>query len=450
MKTRERVKLRYRFEPVAGPAPSALRDYADLVRLLTLAYPENVPNLPFGSSSRVPENIAAFSTVPIARAAGRPGLRLRGIETADGQILTAKTFDRAGRLARVDYIGGFSTTYRWGHNGRLEEVRLEDGRTISFRYDASGKLAQIEYPGQRHFAFSVDDLNRLSSAIFPNGFCVLYQYDPVTGWLRRVSSGDCAIEYIPGKGNTLGALCVHKGNDSRALNLHAKDLRLGADDLVYSKSDRRMLSSLGIYGYGEDGRIESILQPDGQIVIQQSDPSRGAAHAALNLWSLRGQETFDYDSRGSLVSMIASHGDRTVFHRLSDRTVLALKASSAAIMHLDGTGRLERIRPDDGTYAVFRYSSPENLSSIQNGAGRLRVRSDRDGLPTSLICPRLLNATISYGSDPLPKSIRLRTFRSDVVTAATRFAELLWQTQVNLPLYLKGFRNSSGSTNLKR
>lgn len=122
------------------------------------------------------------------QSADEPGVLLMQVDAAglmtgatytDGQGAT-ETYDRLGRIARIDYAqGGFIAIAYNGDNPRLISVTDEHNRAIRFTYGSNtdSELKQITTPNGSIYKYLYNSSYMLSTVTGPDNYSITYSYD---------------------------------------------------------------------------------------------------------------------------------------------------------------------------------------------------------------------------------------------------------------------------------
>jgi RHS repeat-associated protein len=160
------------------------------------------------------------------------------------------------------------------------------------------------------------------------------------------------------------------------------------------------------YAYDSDGRLVSVTDSVGRVVRLAYDPDGMHLHTLTD--SADRTVTFNHDTQGNLVSVVAADGAQTSFtyddqHRLL--TVLNPREQAAATKHpltnhYDAEGRVDEQTDELGRVTRFAYTNA--ATTVTDPAGHVTRCTYADGVQASLVrgvgTPQ--QTTTSYEHDP--------------------------------------------------
>jgi RHS repeat-associated protein len=143
------------------------------------------------------------------------------------------------------------------------------------------------------------------------------------------------------------------------------------------------------YAYDSDGRLVSVTDSVGRVIRLAYDPD--GMHLHTLTYSADRTVTFNHDTQGNLVSVVAADGTQTSFtyddqHRLL--TVLNPQQQAAATKHpltnhYDAEGRVDEQTDELGRVTRFAYT--DAATTVTNPAGHVTRCTYADGVQASLI-----------------------------------------------------------------
>lgn len=292
-----------------------------------------------------------------AHAAGNPAL---GTTTA--------TYDRAGRLAGIDYSDA-TPDVTFAYDGSGNRVSMVDGAGTETRaYDAAGRLVNVTR-GADSFVYAYDAAGRVTSRTYPGGTASTFGYD----------------------------------DDGRLVTVTAPEGTTG-------------------YAYDAAGRLETTTLPNGVVESRTYD----GAHRVAAITDVRGTAavaSFAYtrDAVGNPTQVVASTGTQTYGYDAAHRLTSVCYAASCAAGSPDLTTWTydavgNRLSEAGGAVArSYSYNAADQLtqSSLagvatsytydangnQTGAGLDTFTYDMAGRMTSAASTVPALATYAYGYD---------------------------------------------------
>ncbi len=306
--------------------------------------------------------------------------------------------------AEIDERGN-RTEYRYDNNGRLVEViypddtpdTLADNLRTKTEYDDAGRtVATIDAKG-RVTRYEYDDLGRLVKTVYPDATSNNQLDNPTTktdydSLGRRISTTDAAGKTVKYEYDDLGRLTAvvqtlnqsgsdpvnfrtEYGYDEAGRLIWQKDAENQQTDFEYDKNGRRVVVELPLNQrssttYDAAGNVETVTDFNGSKITYKYDEencltskefARGSGEAPVTFTNTsggqiktvvdaRGTTTFNYDSRGRLVSRIDPGGPYL--------------ASGATIEYeYDDAGNRTEVRTPAGV-TQYRYDEQNRLEKV--------------------------------------------------------------------------------------
>ncbi|HEY3240847.1 MAG TPA: DUF6531 domain-containing protein, partial [Acidimicrobiia bacterium] len=343
--------------------------------------------------------------------------------------VTMVEFDAAGRPVAERHPGGEGTTFSWDGCDRLVAVTDHTGATTRYAYDRCGQLisatdplgritryaygplgllASVTDPLGRETTFTYDACGRLLTRTDARGDSVSFSYDPAGRLVRIEAPSIAPISYGWDAAGRLVAMTDATGQTTWELDEAGRptvDHRRDSTDLHHAYDTlgrrrrlelRRAETLMGAweYGFDPDGRITSVLDPDGGTTLLGYDPAGRLAslrhpNGVATTWAydLAGQPiglghtgpdgarlttwTNTFDADGNLVQSERQAGE-----------------SFAAVetFEYDHLGRLISTRNGNGSEA-FSWDHASNRTGVgDNGTMRPASYDDADQVTTSGTC----------------------------------------------------------------
>jgi RHS repeat-associated protein len=330
------------------------------------------------------------------------------------------SYDRAGNLIGTSNPSGSSVTISYDAAGRPTGKTLSDtGATYALGYDTAGNVTSVTDEANRTASYSYDAANRLSAESDVWGHKQTISRD-AAGNITTITDGSSTVSYGYGTNGRLLSVIDPNG----------KTTRYNYDDAGRPFEIIRGDGLKSVLSYDDAGRLTAIADPGNPANrdITYSHDSRGnviAVHGA------DGTERFGYDALNRLVSWtnpagaltkysydkagnLTGKGDRTFTHDAAGQI------TNAGFSH-DANGNLT----SDGTHA-YGYDASGRLvkvSKIADGSPVASYTYDHRGLRTSKTTP---SGTTRYHWNHLSQLVR----ESD--SAGATLALYIWNSDGRL------------------
>ena len=206
--------------------------------------------------------------------------------------------DAWGRAKRVQYPDGKEVSYTYGRSGERTGMVYPDGRNVSYLYDNRMRLTGLK-DGDRIITYTYDEMGRLAQKAFPNGCAASYSYN-AAGHLAEL---------------------IHRDGEG-ILDHYVYKYDLMGNKTAIEKHRRGFPEESGFYTYDYDaiGRISEVAK-DGQIRrtycydafgnrkcmtedLNTTTYRYNAMNQLIEKTDARGEETYAYDGRGNLKSVM--------------------------------------------------------------------------------------------------------------------------------------------------
>lgn len=312
------------------------------------------------------------------------------------------SYDAAGRVTSVTYVGSKSVTYGYDSAGRRNSLTTSDGLTIDYGFDSLGRLNTLRRNGALVVTYGYDALGRLTSKQYADGSATVTTLDVLDRAVRieHRNSASAVIDFQAYTYNHQGfvsSLTTPEGVSSYGYDVSGQLIQettpTGSQVFSYDAAGNRV-------GYGVNEANEYTTTPDGKSLRYDADG---------NLSSITGgssQTQYGYDLRGRLVyqngpagtfqygydalgnrSYVIKNGQRTdllidPIDGLSDVLTESVGgavtasyvvgqglearydgANAGSYYHADGQGNIVELTDSTGVAAAYRYTAFGSISS---------------------------------------------------------------------------------------
>ncbi len=278
-----------------------------------------------------------------------------------GQTVTY-TYDAKGRVTKKTWSNGRTFTYSYDAHGNVTTATDSETGTVTMQYDSADRLTKIAYPAGRGFTFSYDSCGRLAVRTSLDGAVERFAYD-VSGRLASVSDGN-GVTYLQNTyDETTGRLKKQtNGNGTSVSYLYDKLGRVVS--IEHCDAEGKIVESLQ-YCYDADGRC-------------------------IRASSLLGEERYEYDNDGQLISVrypdspseaftydavgnrTTANGATYTVNNLNQYTAISAgMGSSASAITYDKDGNMTSLTDAKGTTSYY-YDTLNRLVAVTNTAAGIR------------------------------------------------------------------------------
>lgn len=350
------MTIRYRFEKGPPTLPSNFEHLIEATSKVIRKTPGLVPNLPFGTASRLSDSIFAAPAenfgVDHEKSHGRKNLRLKAIEASAGTILE-NTYDAAGRLSETAYPDGTAVRYRYDRQGRVTTVFSGKTDRIDYAYDGRGRCLKASYGLKPRLGFSYQWLEwRIPSLVsFPEG-SLRHIFDK-SGVITSFEASQSWVAYDRASDGSVFGVRVRMPNGRlEKVSLSSGSYQVVQEEVTGQEGTTIVLSPLGIHTLDKSGRVHSWLSWDGNLIKFFYHPN-GRVH---QIWSRRGLTTLDYTIEGRIQSLLRPDGRRYVWYgEASPGSLLRLNPGGASLWLFDKQGRIRSISDSWGSSVSYHY-----------------------------------------------------------------------------------------------
>lgn len=265
---------------------------------------------------------------------------------------TTFEYDAIGRRTRVSTAAGTTRT-TYDRRGRVQKVEGPEGTRVELTYDRAGRLEVVKDALGRSTRRGYDQAGRLTTTLDPAGGVTRYGYDSMS---RLASLTDAKGQTTTFEHDGYGRVSktIYPGG---AFESYTYD---GAGRLK-TKTDRKNVVTT--YSYDGAGRLLGLVFSDGTPAVSYTyDPAGRLWTAANGSDSL----TFAYDLNGRLLSESSSRNASTVsvtYDDAGNRVSLSLDGQLHMAYAWDDNGRLES--ETQGTRVFnFGYDAADRRTSL--------------------------------------------------------------------------------------
>jgi len=278
-----------------------------------------------------------------------------------GQTVTY-TYDSKGRVTKKTWSNGRTFTYAYDAHGNVMTATDSETGTVTMQYDSADRLTKITYPAGRGFMFTYDSCGRLAVRTSLDGAVEQFAYD-TSGRLASVSDGN-GVTYLQNTyDETTGRLARQvNGNGTSVSYLYDKLGRVVS--IEHCDADGKIVESLQ-YCYDADGRC-------------------------IRASSLLGEERYEYDNDGQLISVrypdspseafaydavgnrTTANGATYTVNNLNQYTAVSGGSqSTASAITYDKDGNMTSLTDANGT-TTYAYDTLNRLVAVTNTASGIR------------------------------------------------------------------------------
>ena len=282
-----------------------------------------------------------------------------------GQTVTY-TYDAKGRVTKKTWSNKRTFTYAYDARGNVTKAADSETGAVTMQYDSADRLTRITYPTGRGFTFAYDSCGRLESRTMlggsPSSATEVYAYD-ASGRLSSVTDGNGTFYLKNTYDATTGRLTKQvNGNGTSVSYLYDKLGRVVS--IEHCDADGKIVESLQ-YCYDADGRC-------------------------IRASSLLGEERYEYDNDGQLISVrypdspseafaydavgnrIIANGATYTVNNLNQYTAISGGSqSSATAITYDKDGNMTSLTDAKGTTS-YHYDTLNRLVAVTNTAAGIR------------------------------------------------------------------------------
>lgn len=349
--------------------------YDPVGNLLTLTDPRgNATGFTYDSLSRVKTR-----TSPLGRTESyQYDLNGNVIQYTDRRGQTSNfQYDPLNRLVNEAYQDGAVVTRAYDPYSRLLTVNDSVGGFYTFGYDLNGSLiTQAEPTGSINY--TRDQLHRVATRQVLGQSLVTYTYDPV-GNVLAASMPGAGITYSYDARNLLTSTSRTNG----VVTNYTFDPLGRVLSLIHSKSGTALNTQ--IYSYDQAGNRENATIDIGQPLITQA--AAGTVDQANELLS-NGLTTYTNDPNGNRLTETSAAGTNSY--------------------QWDGRNRLSSIVDGSGNRTAFKYDFVRNLTQVDKTSGGITAQrfvfdgltnvaslTDASGLPVSVLTGTAIDSHIA-------------------------------------------------------
>ena len=306
--------------------------------------------------------------------------RVTGLETS-------YEYDQAGRRIAMT-VGGETIHYRYDTDGRVAAIEADVGR-IEFEYDALGRRVALRYPNGVHTAYRYDRLGRVEeirtrAADGTDISRFRYEYDILGNRTHMTEGEDRVTEYRYDAANRLTYVAepdrtveyIYDGVGNRTavvVNGERVAYTIGRDNRLISKGDES-------FEYDKDGNLISRIAADGQRTTYRYD----AANRMIETVSTEGRVRYAYAPNDARVARTENDGTPTRFVFDFENVVAEVEEGNPVARYLHGTEIDEPLAlMRDGQTAFYHADALGSVRRLTDPSGEVigQYRFDVFGAP---------------------------------------------------------------------
>ena len=299
---------------------------------------------------------------------------------------TTQDYDADGRLEKITYPGDRWLSYTYDAGGRRASMTDQLGHRTDYHYDAQGRLESLSDETIAEIVrYEYDAAGRMERKTLGNGVYTIYSYDNTGQLLELVN--------LKPDGNILSRFAYTY--DSRG--------RRDTMTTTYGVGDPRTdLAGRWTCNYDDTGQLVGWTAPNGRRVDYTYDALGNRLNVRidrvnttyavnnLNQYTRSGETTYQYDSDGNLLFLVASDGTTTYDWSAENKLLGVDEPTGGRIIYYDATGNRVRISHDAVTkehvidpfgignvVGEYQLGAVSPLARFEYGSGLLL---QRDGL----------------------------------------------------------------------
>ena len=254
-----------------------------------------------------------------------------------GQTVTY-TYDSKGRVTKKTWSNGRTFTYAYDARGNVTTATDSETGTVTMQYDSADRLTKIAYPAGRGFTFSYDSCGRLAVRTSLDGAVERFAYD-ASGRLASVADGSGNFYLQNTYDETTGRLTRQvNGNGTSVSYLYDKIGRIVS--IEHCDADGKIVESLQ-YCYDADGRC-------------------------IRASSLLGEERYEYDNDGQLISVRYpdSPSEAFAYDAVGNRTT-----ANGATYTVNNLNQYTAVSGGSAPVSAITYDKDGNMTSLTDAKG---------------------------------------------------------------------------------
>lgn len=254
-----------------------------------------------------------------------------------GQTVTY-AYDSKGRVTKKTWSNGRTFTYAYDAHGNVTTATDSETGTVTMQYDSTDRLTKIVYPAGRGFTFSYDSCGRLAVRTSLDGAVERFAYD-ASGRLVSVLDGNGAAYLQNTYDETTGRLTRQvNGNGTSVSYLYDKLGRVVS--IEHCDAEGKIVESLQ-YCYDADGRC-------------------------IRASSLLGEERYEYDNDGQLISVRYpdSPSEAFAYDAVGNRTT-----ANGATYTVNNLNQYTAVSGGSAPVSAITYDKDGNMTSLTDAKG---------------------------------------------------------------------------------
>jgi YD repeat-containing protein len=315
--------------------------------------------------------------------------------------LTRLSFATDGLPKSIVRPSGLAFLFEYDKAGRLAAINYPGGRQLAFSCVASGNVTQLSQPGfaqyQLSYAEPAKESALLESVTYPDGRIREFSYDD-TGQVIAITepSGAC-YDFERDERGAIAAI----------IDPLLREIALISDDAGALQGIEFPDGSLEAFLFDEEEQTAVRVHRDGSETHYKLDDQERIAQIVSGA---EGATSFGYNEQGQL-NFVEQAGQRVSFKTEGDNTIEEHGPDGKVCYEYDGDGRLTGLKNPFGDRLHYAYDQDGRLANIKLWDGRsIQIESNDEDLNASFQFPGGVVVHQHYGP-------ALRLSRREVQTA---------------------------------
>jgi len=213
-------------------------------------------------------------------------------ETTD---TTKNTYDRAGRLIRVEYPGGKTVSYQYDAAGNRTRLTYPDNTYITYDYDELNRMKAVKDSASTLASYTYDTRSRRTRLDYVNDAYATYSYDAasrLTTLDNQMQNGQHIYGYDYDKVGNRMIMTVTHNNEQPEAHAYVYDAIYQITGVDYPDGFDENLATDTEFNYDAAGNRTSVIDGGGTCTYTTN---------SLNQYSAAGTTSYQYDNSGNMV-----------------------------------------------------------------------------------------------------------------------------------------------------
>jgi len=215
-------------------------------------------------------------------------------KVTDNTGTTKNTYDRAGRLIRVEYPGSKTVSYQYDASSNRTRLTYPDASYITYEYDELNRMTCVKNSsGTALASYSFDSRSRRTGLDYVNGAYADYSYDAASRLLdvdNRTQNGQHKYAYLHDKVGNRTSMMVTDSGGTRT-HVYTYDNIYQITEVDYP-SGFDYLATDTEFNYDAAGNRTSVIDGSGTCTYTTN---------ALNQYTAAGSTSYQHDDSGNMV-----------------------------------------------------------------------------------------------------------------------------------------------------